>query len=122
MKGFICWDPETVHETIVDDAPRDPAAVFAAVHRPMRILQKTVRTRHEEVGTPVSEWLVLKDLLGEDGDGRVVDDRVIPITGDSGTGKSHLVRWLYEHIGDDPHRHVVYIEKRGTSLRRVIEK
>lgn len=117
MKGFICWDPETVHETIIDDAPRDPPAVFAAVHRPMRILRKTVRTRHEESGTPVSEADVLEDLLREDG-----QDRMIPITGDSGTGKSHLVRWLSEHIEDDPRRHVVYIEKRGTSLRKVIEK
>lgn len=117
MRRFTCWDPQTVHQTIVDDAPRDAPAVFAAVHRPMRILRKTVRTRHGEQGTLVSEADVLDDLLHEDD-----QDRFIPITGDSGTGKSHLVRWLAEHITSDPKRHVVYIEKRGTSLRKVIDR
>ena len=117
MRRFVCWDPKTVPETIVDDAPRNTAAVFAAVHRPMRILRKTVRTRHEEIGTIVAESDVLDDLLGDDD-----QDRIIPITGESGTGKSHLIRWLANHITPDPRRHVVYIEKRGTSLRRVIEK
>ena len=117
MKRFACWDPEAVHQTIVDDAPRDAPAVFAAVHRPMRILRKTIRTRHGEQGALVTEGDVLDDLLRHDG-----QDRFIPITGDSGTGKSHLIRWLADHIPDDPTRHVVYIEKRGTSLRKVIDR
>jgi hypothetical protein len=116
MKPFVCWNAGAVHETIVDDAPRGAPAVFAAVHRPMRILRKTIRTRHGEEGTAVSEQDVLADLFssGE-------EDRFIPITGDSGTGKSHLIRWLDDHKPDDPRFHVVYISKRGTSLRKVID-
>src|SRR5262249_46676362 len=46
----------------------------------------------------------------------------VPILGEAGTGKSHLIRWLYANIETTEDRHVVYIEKRGTSLREVIHK
>ena len=48
------------------------------------------------------------------------DPHVVVISGATGTGKSHLVKWLHASA-DDPKWHVVYIEKRNTSLRRVIE-
>ena len=44
------------------------------------------------------------------------------VTGEKGTGKSHLVRWLKSRLGARPSWHVVYIEKRNTSLRRVTER
>ena len=44
------------------------------------------------------------------------------VTGEKGTGKSHLVRWLKSRLGSRPSWHVVYIEKRNTSLRRVTER
>ena len=44
------------------------------------------------------------------------------VTGEKGTGKSHLVRWLKSRLGSRPSWHVVYIEKRNTSLRRVMER
>ena len=45
----------------------------------------------------------------------------MPIIGESGTGKSHLVRWLHLRLPVDPRRRLVYIPKYGTNLRRVIE-
>jgi hypothetical protein len=45
----------------------------------------------------------------------------LPITGESGTGKSHLVRWLHLRLPRDESRKVVYIPKYGTNLRHVIE-
>ena len=44
------------------------------------------------------------------------------VKGEKGTGKSHLVRWLKSRLGRPPGWHVVYIEKRNTSLRRVTEQ
>ncbi|MER5325500.1 ATP-binding protein [Streptosporangium roseum] len=44
------------------------------------------------------------------------------IKGEKGTGKSHLVRWLKSQLGARTTWHIVYIEKRNTSLRRVTEK
>ena len=45
----------------------------------------------------------------------------MPIIGESGTGKSHLVRWLHLRTAGPSGRRVVYIPKYGTNLRRVIE-
>jgi hypothetical protein len=45
----------------------------------------------------------------------------LPVVGESGTGKSHLVRWLHLRLPADDQRKVVYIPKYGTNLRQVIE-
>jgi len=45
----------------------------------------------------------------------------LPIIGESGTGKSHLVRWLQLRLPPDDGRKVVYIPKYGTNLRSVIK-
>lgn len=118
MARYACWKQQEVARTIVDDANRDAPAVFSAVHRPSRILSKSIRRSGTDPGVPVREVDVLDALLG--GDAR--EDRIVPIVGESGTGKSHLIRWLNAHIPRQSDRHVVYIEKRGTSLRQVIHE
>ena len=45
----------------------------------------------------------------------------LPVIGESGTGKSHLVRWLYLRLPRVDSRKVVYIPKFGTNLRSVID-
>jgi hypothetical protein len=118
VKPYTCWEQREVARTLVDDANRDAPAVFSAVHRPARVLRQDIRRRAGDPGEPVGERDVLEALLGGDPDA----DRIVPIVGQSGTGKSHLIRWLHAHIDERPDRHVVYIEKRGTSLRQVIHK
>ena len=118
MRRFACWEEREVGRTIVDDANRDAPAVFSAVHRPSKIVRRHVRRRASEKGTAVDEHKVLEALVFEDPE----DDRIIPIIGESGTGKSHLVRWLYANIPRSEERHVVYIEKRETGLRQVVHR
>lgn len=118
MRRFACWQEKEISRTIVDDANRDAPAVFSAVHRPARILRKDIRRAALDPGTPATEQDVLSALVGGD----PAEDRIVPIVGESGTGKSHLIRWLDAHIERRSDRHVVYIEKRGTSLRQVIHE
>lgn len=118
MKNFTCWKEDEVGKTLVDDANRDAPAVFSAVHRPARVLRKDIRRGRADRGTPVTEHDVLEALLGGD----PTDDRIIPVVGESGTGKSHLIRWLDANIERSEDLHVVYIEKRGTSLKQVVHK
>jgi hypothetical protein len=118
MKRFACWQEREVDRTLVDDANRDAPAVFSAVHRPAPVMRKDIRSGGADPGTPVSEHDVLEALVG----GNPERDVIVPIVGESGTGKSHLIRWLDANIERTDHRHVVYIEKRGTSLRQVIHK
>jgi hypothetical protein len=100
---------------LFNEAETASEAVFLAVHQPMLL------TKREENGveTAVTEAQVLEALLAPHPSGTTI----IPIIGDSGVGKSHLIRWLDSHLklrGDASSRHVVRIPK-SASLRKVLE-
>lgn len=116
----ICWSRAAVDfATQVDvgglDADDPHAdAVFRAVHQSLPV-------REESGGgqTSVSEDDVLRAFT------RPITSNeplLLFVTGEKGTGKSHLVRWIKSRLGSRPSWHVVYIEKRNTSLRRVTER
>lgn len=115
-----CWDwPDLLTATQIDAGATsvgDPKsdAVFLAVHQPVPF----GRFSGERVSI-VREHDLLVDF---ERDWEVNEPLLVFVTGDVGTGKSHMVRWLRSSIGDRPDWHVVYIEKRNTSLTRVIEK
>lgn len=115
FSGHACWSPRGSHETIFVDAASPSDAVFLATHQPMTLIRRPLRGDAE--GEYVSEEALLKEFLKPD-----EKMMLLPIIGGSGTGKSHLVRWIRAQIGEaDPHRRVVYVPKHGTSLRKVIE-
>ncbi|WP_156758347.1 protein DpdH [Actinokineospora pegani] len=123
MSGnLVCWNREAVDTATqvdvgglqVDDAHAD--AVFAAIHQPLPL--KRVRDVRQNQTSPATE----SDLLAEFTKPiNANEPRLVFVTGPKGSGKSHLVRWLKSQIGPRPLWHVVYIEKRNTNLRRVIE-
>jgi hypothetical protein len=116
----VCWTRAAVDfATQVDvgglelDDPRADA-VFQAIHQAL-----PVRRKVGSQTTGATEDDVLKEFT------RPIDSNeplLLFVTGEKGTGKSHLVRWLKSRIGPRPTWHVVYIEKRNTSLRRVTER
>jgi hypothetical protein len=114
FQGFVCWSPAKVNETVVVDAVNPSPAVFLATHRPSQMLRRDFEAA--EGGTLIDEEELLQDFL-------VPNPGLLffPIIGESGTGKSHLVRWLHLRLPHDDARKVVYIPKYGTNLRRVIE-
>ena len=44
----------------------------------------------------------------------------MPIIGQSGSGKSHLVRWVKEKTPTTDRRQVIYLAKTRTSLKAVV--
>lgn len=114
FSGVVCWNPEHVKDVIVADAVTPSHAVFLATHTPIHL------TRQEfggGAGTPCTEEDLLRDFLRSD-----VPMHLLPITGASGRGKSHLVRWLQARIPASEDQKVVYIPKYQTNLRGVIEE
>lgn len=96
----------------VGDAVGD--AVFLAVHQPVPFERLT-----ERGSAPVRE----ADLLAAFTDTAHLNEPLLVfVTGDKGSGKSHMVRWLRSAVGPRDDWHIVYIEKRNTSLTRVISK
>lgn len=114
FKGHLCWEPSDVKETVFVDAASPSEAVFVATHQPPVILRRPFGAH--EGGRRVTEHDLLREFMRPD-----ADMILLPILGEAGTGKSHLVRWLYAHQDkDDPRRRVIYVPKQGTSLRHVL--
>ncbi|MEH0972211.1 ATP-binding protein [Micromonospora sp. CPCC 205546] len=115
-----CWSRAEIQIAAQVDAGGldigDPAsdAVFSAVHQSVPLARRT----KAGVNQPVTEGDVLRDLCQPLNSN---EPHIRFITGRVGTGKSHLVRWLSIHAPRRDDWHVVYIEKRNTSLRRIIE-
>lgn len=119
MSLLDCWPTEKhVLECIKPEAENPLDAVFLAVHQPMKLTR-----RHFDKGSskPGNEQDVLRDFLRED---VPTGTLLMPILGDSGIGKSHLVRWLDVQLrqrSDRDKRHVIRIPK-SSSLKSVLKR
>ena len=119
-RARVCWTWTDLLTASQIDAGALPVgedvsdAVFLAVHQPVPFgrvsRERTALVSESDLLTTFGQaWDVNEPLL-------------IFVTGDVGSGKSHMVRWLRSSIRERPDWHVVYIEKRNTSLTRVIQK
>jgi hypothetical protein len=116
FQDFVCWRDEAVLAV----TPRDAASLtdgrFQAIHHPLRLRQRRLDRRTG--GTWATEDDVLDALRGPlRPDGYLF----IPVVGGSGTGKSHLVRWVKDQTEGEPGWEVRYLPKNRTGLRRAIE-
>lgn len=119
--SVVCWHPEDIDAiapidvaSIEHDAAED-SAVFVATHQPVRLLR--LARLGATGGKAIDEHELLQEFTTPVGN----DPQITVITGAAGTGKSHMVKWLHAHCADRDDWHQVYIEKRNTNLRRVIE-
>jgi len=117
LKDF--WpSPEHCDECLVTEAETADVAVFLAVHQPMRLVRRHLRAQTEP--EQKREIDLLEALLAKNPASGTL---LVPIVGNSGVGKSHMIRWLDAHLqnrDDGVSRHIVRIPK-SASLRRVLE-
>lgn len=109
---------EQVAACLKVDAEASNEAVALAVHQRMRFERRVIGSDGASL-PECDEHELLEALLARDlSDGRVI----IPIVGTSGTGKSHVIRWLdtqVRHMEGNENRVVIRIPK-GTSLKGVL--
>jgi hypothetical protein len=108
---------DEINRCIKAEAESAPDAVLMAVHQPMPLVQREFGSGLE---TPTTEQALLDAFLSDD---LPQGTLLLAITGPSGVGKSHLIRWLAAQLGRDPrasHLHVIRIPK-SAKLRRVVE-
>ena len=120
MEKFTCWNAASVSETVFTDIgalSRSTDAVFLAAHTPARVTHH--RGPEEMVGAGGGEAQVLAALLADVG--TYPSNTLIAVTGNSGTGKSHIVRWVYAQLRQSrPDLHVLYVPRELSNLRDLL--
>jgi hypothetical protein len=121
MAKFRCWSALSVRETVFSDIgaqPRDTDALFMAAHTPMELdhpLGGEVR------GDGSGEHQVLGALRSSFGDPH--RNTLIAVTGGSGAGKSHVVRWMHANLREpDPGFHVLYVPRAVQTIRQLLKR
>jgi len=113
------WPAEqNVLDCIKPEAENPLDAVFLAVHQPMKLKRRQFGNDRAKDGT---EHDLLDDFLRRD---LPTGTLLMPILGNSGIGKSHLVRWLDVQLrqrSDSDKRHVIRIPK-SSSLKSVLKR
>lgn len=117
--NFVCWSADTVTATIPTEAATPSKAVLLATHSPLRITRQRGATSGQTATEYVTEGQILDEFLTAPPTNGVL---IASVLGESGAGKSHLVRWMDANIPETPTRHVIYLQKTETSLKDVIEK
>lgn len=108
---------DEVNACIKNEAETADVSVLLAVHQPSQL---TIRNAGTNIETPVSEQHLLDAFLSDDVPGGYL---LFPITGPSGIGKSHIIRWLDAQLQRSPKRdrlHIIRVPK-SASLRKVVE-
>lgn len=110
--------PQNIAECIRTEAEVVDDAVLLAVHEPGPLI---TRTANGAVERPSTEANLLASLMRDASDGSAV---LVAITGESGVGKSHLVRWLHAQLQRHPRRDqlVIVLVPKTASLRQVVER
>src|SRR5262245_45692259 len=89
------WPREAdVIACIKTDAEASDKSVLLAVHQPMRFERRVIGGELSSVDTCDEHDLLRTFLATQLPDGRVI----VPIVGNSGIGKSHVIRWLDAQI------------------------
>ena len=106
-----------VNACIKNEAETADVAVLLAVHQPSPLVARNAGTLIE---TPATETDLLSAFLTDNVPGGAL---ILPITGPSGVGKSHMIRWLDAQLRRSSQRdklHIIRIPK-SASLRTVVE-
>ena len=110
-----CWNANEASAIIPVEAESTSDGVFLATHSTIPITQRD-QVDNARGGTVVDESALLRAVQEQP-----ADQPIIPILGKSGTGKSHLVRWLRAHLETKESTRVIFVPKHRMSLRGILE-
>ena len=92
--NYVCWTSSNVTATIPTEAATPSDAVLLATHAPLRI-RRQAGAVVDDSAKLVTESDVLDEFLTKEPNNGVL---VAPVLGESGAGKSHLIRWVNAKI------------------------
>jgi hypothetical protein len=110
-----CWNAHEASAIIPVEAEGTSDGVFLATHSTIPITQRD-QVDNARGGIVVDEQALLRAVQEQP-----ADQPIIPILGKSGTGKSHLVRWLRAHMDTKDSTRLIFVPKHRMSLRGILE-
>lgn len=110
-----CWNANEAAAIIPVEAESTSDGVFLATHSTIPITQRN-QVESARGGTMADEAALLRAVQEQP-----PDQPIIPILGKSGTGKSHLVRWLRAHLETKESTRLIFVPKHRMSLRGILE-
>lgn len=114
FQNFVCWNLDMIRQVMNVEATQTANHLFLATHHPIAMYrQDSIKALSQN---EYDEAQFLKDFLAEK------DFAFVPVLGETGTGKSHLIRWLQANIKSTDRRKVLLIPRIGTNLKDIIEK
>ncbi|MEH2026837.1 protein DpdH [Nostoc sp.] len=114
FEKFVCWNLDMIRQVMNVEATQTANHLFLATHHPIAMYrQDSIKALSQN---EYDEAQFLHDFLAEK------DFAFVPVLGETGTGKSHLIRWLQANIKSTDRRKVLLIPRIGTNLKDIIEK
>jgi len=116
---FLCWDPARVHRVMNTNAELANRATFLAIHSEFP-LNVSGAVKDDVAAAPkrsMQPGQFLTEFLSPNR-----NHAQSMVLGESGSGKSHFIKWLQLNIPDDDNRHVIAIPRTGVGLRGIIER
>ncbi len=115
---YVCWQPSTRPTVFNTVALRVPDAVFNATHTAIPLLRRDPRS-NDTLGV-LSEQQFLEDLIAPN-----KQHSFCVVGGEPGTGKSHLVKWMYRQLQTQSRSrtsdmHVVLVPRDSANLADVL--
>lgn len=117
FQNYLCWDVRQVREVMNTNAEWADPDIFLAVHTeyPLTISNPRETATHVP-NRALGPKAFLQSFLSNN-----YRHMQVAVLGDSGSGKSHFIRWMKLNIPNRPQRYVVSIPRSGISLRGVID-
>lgn len=119
FRNFVCWKPDVLGRVLDTEALEVSDEIFLATHHPTKLYRQDI-FQASTAPLAYNEEDLLRDFLQPE------NFALVPVLGEAGTGKSHLIRWLAARLReeavrrDKPERRVVLIPRARTNLRNVI--
>jgi hypothetical protein len=108
---------------VVTDVGVQEDPLMLAVHEEPVLRRRRVphqgELAHAEPLQPSDQWDLLQHFLESQPDEGTL---IVPVIGAPGTGKSHLIRWLWAMMPDRDDLVIRHIPREGTSLPSVVER
>ncbi len=131
-EGFLCWSADGLEmiKSNVGDLGNDDNPILEALHEPMSVQAWIPGTppMHfgQDFGSEISESddkRILDGLNSTLSDpSQLGKNLLIAVKGDTGSGKSHFVRWLYQNVKKAKNAKYVWVIRREDSKMQVIRK